>query len=206
MEQLKSNRDIVIKEADKTISLFLPLPTRTFRLRYQQSSAERPKRDPIWKHTDIIPLVLTHNPNHAIDFNYVKTRLQRAIKNKVILSTRQPANLKRLLTRAEFNPDEEFGVVPCQRTNCDLCKDGYLIRETAVISPTGAILFRLNKKFHCNSKYILYLLTCPVCREQYVGKTGDCRLRMNNHKKDVRNQKGNTLDCDKHFKNCQLEK
>ena len=169
-----------------------------------------------FRNTDIIPLVLTHNPNHAIDLNYVKTRinnhyvesprLQRAIKNKVILSTRQPANLKRLLTRAEFNPDEEFGVVPCQRTNCDLCKDGYLIRGTAAISPTGAILFRLNKKFHCNSKYILYLLTCPVCQEQYVGKAGDCRLRMNNHKKDVRNPKGNTLDCDKHFKNCQLEK
>ena len=79
-------------------------------------------------------------------------------KEQVILSTRQPASLKHLLTRAEFNPDEEFGVVPCQRTNCDLCKDRYLVLETAAISTTGAILFRLNKKFHCNSKYILYLL------------------------------------------------
>ena len=33
-----------------------------------------------------------------------------------------------------------------------------------------------------------------------------CRLWMNNRKKDVRKPKGNTLDCDKHFKNCQLEK
>ena len=51
------------------------------------------QRDPNeiqFRKTDIIPLVLTHNPNHAIDFNYVKTRinnvesprLERAIKKQ----------------------------------------------------------------------------------------------------------------------------
>ena len=29
---------------------------------------------------------------------------------------------------------------------------------------------------------------------------------MNNHKTDICNPTGNTLDCDKHLKNCQLEK
>ena len=79
---------------------------------------------------DIIPLVITHNPNHAINFSSIKSRinsaecprLQKAFKNKPLLSTRQPANLKRLLTKAEFNPDEETGVVPCTRSNCDLCQ------------------------------------------------------------------------------------
>ena len=52
-----------------------------------------------FRNTDIIPLVLTHNPNHAIDLNYVKKRinnvesprLQRAIKTESIY---QPGNLQ----------------------------------------------------------------------------------------------------------------
>ena len=163
---------------------------------------------------DIIPLVITHNPNHAINFSSIKSRinsvecprLQRAFKNKPLLSTRQPANLKRLLTKAEFIPDEETGIVPCTRSNCDLCQSGYLKRETEAKSPTGATLFKLNKRSHCNNKLILYLLTCPVRSKQYVGKTENCRARMNNHKKDVRNPQENTLYCDKHFKHCIIRK
>ena len=162
---------------------------------------------------DIIPLVITHNPNHAIDFQFIKskinnvksTRLQRSIKNKPLLATRQPPNLKRLLTKAEFRPDEELGVVPCKRSNCDLCSFGYLRKELEAKSSTGATLFKLNKNFNCNSKNILYLLTCTVCKKQYVGKTENCRFRMNNHKKDVRNPKQKTIFCDKHFKNCLME-
>ena len=120
---------------------------------------------------DIIPLVITQNPNHAINFSSIKSRinsvecprLQRAFKNKSLLSTRQPANLKRLLTRVEFNPEEETGIVPCTRSNCDL-QLGYLKRETEAKSPTGATLFKLNKRFHYNSKFVLYLLTCPVSK------------------------------------------
>ena len=83
---------------------------------------------------DIFLVVITHNPNLAIDFQFIKnkinnvksTRLQRSIKNKPLLATRQTPNLKRLVTRAEFKPEEELGVVPCKRPNCDLCIYGYL--------------------------------------------------------------------------------
>ena len=97
-------------------------------------------------------------------------------------------------------------VVPCKRSNCDLCSFGYLRKELEAKSSTGATLFKLNKNFNCNSKNILYLLTCTVCKKQYVGKTENCRFRMNNHKKDVRNPKQKTIFCDKHFKNCLMEK
>ena len=166
------------------------------------------------QNSDIIPLVITNNPNHTIDFNHIKNlinnvkcpRLKRTFKNKPLLSTRQPPNLKRLLTRAEYNPEEEQGVIPCTRPNCDLCHLGYLKIQTEVKSPTGATLFKLYKRFHCNSMNILYLLTCPVCNKQYVGKTEDCQHRMNNHKKDVRNPKQKTLYVKKHFKNCLIQK
>ena len=115
-------------------------------------------------------------------------------------------HFKRLLTRAEFKPEEELGVVPCKRPNCDLCIYGYLRRETEAKSPTGATMFKLNRNFNCNSKNILYLLTCTVCKKQYLEKTENCRSRMNDHKKDVRNPKEKTLSSDKHFKNCLMRK
>ena len=99
-----------------------------------------------------------------------------------------------------------MGIVPCTRSNCDFCQLGYYKRETEAKSPTGATLLELNKRFHCNSKFILYLVTCPVCSKQYVGKAENCLARMNNHKKDVRNRQEKTLYCDKHFKNCILIK
>ena len=112
------------------------------------------------QNSDIIPLVITNDPNHTIDFNHIKNpmnnvkcpRLKRTFKNKPLLSTRQPPNLKRLLTRAEYNPEEEQGVILCARPKCDLCRLGYLKIQTEVKSPTGATLFKLYKRFHCNSR------------------------------------------------------
>ena len=42
--------------------------------------------------------------------NVKSARHQRSMKNKPLPATRQPPNLKRLLTRAGFKPEEELGV------------------------------------------------------------------------------------------------
>ena len=117
---------------------------------------------------------ITHDRGIEAISYWIDQYPSRAFKNKPLLSTRQPPNLKRLITRAEYNPEEEQGVIPCTRPNCDLCRLGYLKIQTEVKSPTGTTLFKLYKRFHCNSMNILYLLTSPVCNKQYVGKTEDC--------------------------------
>ena len=46
---------------------------------------------------------------------------------------------------------------------------------------------KINHKFDCNSKYLIYLLTCKQCSKQYVGQTiGDFRFRWNNYKDNNR--------------------
>ena len=105
------------------------------------------------QNSDIIPLVITNNPNHTIDFNHIKNlinnvkcpRLKRAFKNKPLLSTRQPPNLKRLLTRAEYNPEEEQGVIPCTRPNCDLCRLGYLKIQLKLSHQLGQLYLNFTK-------------------------------------------------------------
>ena len=41
----------------------------------------------------------------------------------------------------------------------------------------------MNHHFHCDSKCVIYLISCKVCDLQYVGSTVDrFRLRWNNYK------------------------
>ena len=43
--------------------------------------------------------------------------------------------------------------------------------------------YKINHKFNCNSKCLIYLLTCKQCSKQYVGQTiYDFRFRWNNYK------------------------
>ena len=134
--------------------------------------------------------------------NVESTRLQRALRNKAILANRQPANLKSLLTKAEFTSTEIKGCTSCTRSNCQLCSIGYVRNVDKLFSSTGAELLKLNTHFHCTSLTCLYYLTCPVCTKNYVGKTANFRERMNTHKTNIRNAGPNTIYADKHFNEC----
>ena len=114
----------------------------------------------------------------------------------------QPANLKNLLTKAEFTATEIKGCTSCTRSNCQLCSKGYVTNVDKLFSSTGAELFKLNTHFHCKSLTCLYYLTSPVCTKNYVGKTANFRERMNNHKTDIRNHEPDTIYADKHFNEC----
>ena len=43
-------------------------------------------------------------------------------------------------------------------------------------------VYKINHHFHCDSKCVIYLISCKVCGLQYVGSTVDrFRLRWNNY-------------------------
>ena len=115
---------------------------------------------------------------------------------------RQPANLKNLLTKAEFTSTEIKGCKSYTRSNCQLCSKAYVRNVDKLFSSTGAELFKLNTHFHCKSLTCLYYLTCPVCTKNYVGKTANFRERMNNHKTDIQNPEPNKIYADNYFSEC----
>ena len=50
---------------------------------------------------------------------------------------------------------------------------------------TGKV-FGINYDLNCNSKSVIYLITCSKCKIQYVGSTTTAfRTRFNNHKSRV---------------------
>ena len=90
--------------------------------------------------------------------------------------------LSSYLVRAKLYPIERtVGSFKCNRKRCQT----YLNvnkTDTFTNSTTGKT-YKINYQFNCNSKCLVYLLTCKVCLKQYVGQTvKDFRLRWNNYK------------------------
>ena len=69
----------------------------------------------------------------------------------------------------------------CNKPQCEVCING-IETDTFASTATGEN-FKINYKFNCDDKCLIYLLTCNQCRRQYVGQTVDsfC-FRWNNFK------------------------
>ena len=108
---------------------------------------------------DIIPLVVTYNPRHSIDFNLIKglmenfesKHLQEVFKPfKIINSSRQNSNLKRLLTRADFNSLQKnvSGITHSNNERCGLCQGNYIIQGNKLCKPSsGELLFSITQAY-----------------------------------------------------------
>ena len=166
------------------------------------------------------PIVFNHvyNPNHQINTNRIinclegiqQVSLKQAFqKKKPLVTTRQPANLRRLLVQAKFelspHPMEpsDYGFYPCG--NCVYCDVGYVRFATEFTLHHGdtPITWRYTRKFSCNSRNVLYVAFCNYCVDNYLGKTGYTKQRISKHASDVRNP--HNSNCKKavtHFGKC----
>ena len=60
----------------------------------------------------------------------------------------------------------------------------------------------INNRFNCNRRCLVYLLTCNMCKIQYVGQTIDqFRLRWNNYKSDSRKHGQGATSLQQHLFN-----
>ena len=86
--------------------------------------------------------------------------------------TRSSRKLSCYLVRAKLYPLERVtGSCKCHRKRCAVCLN---VSETSTFtSSVNHETYKICYKFDCNSKCLIYLLTCKQCLEQYVGKTID---------------------------------
>ena len=129
---------------------------------------------------DCVTLVLTFHPALYIRFKILKSA-DRIIENSQTLEAISPKpshaafpnrkTLRDKLVRSKLRPDyeEERGVFTCGRRKFDICnilEPGKEIKSTT----TGEIC-KINCHFHCNSESAVHLLTCKICKKQYVRST-----------------------------------
>ena len=143
-------------------------------------------------------LILTFHPAISNNIFTILKRIQRYLVKLPALSKlfnngtpkvtwRNAKSLRDHLVHSRLNRrcrEENPGNFVCGSPNCEICPaEGYLqIGNTFVSTATGKV-YQMNNSFNCNSKYVVYLLTCKTCGEQYVGSTTTkFRQRCNNYK------------------------
>ena len=167
------------------------------------------------------PIVFTHTHSPRLNFdksvihkcisNLRNPGMRKAFRDKwVLVSTRQPANLRRMLTAAKFvrNPiprePRRVGLEPCG--NCSYCRKGYMVAATgfAIQNAQGETFeWTYNRLFTCNSRNVLYVVFCNNPPDFYLGKTDDTKQRMRKHASDVRHpENSNCRVCSEHLREC----
>ena len=99
-----------------------------------------------------------------------------------IVSFKSARKLSSYLVRAKLYPlQRTVGSFKCNKPRCEVCIN-VIETDTFTSTVTGEI-FKINHKFNCDDRCLIYLPTCNQCRKQYVGQTVDnFRFRWNNCK------------------------
>ena len=123
------------------------------------------------------------------------------------MTLRQPKNLLRSLTTAQFNsnhPLKKFGLFKCNDKRCLICKNNWLQQCTS-FTTANKKLWTIKCEISCKSSNVIYYLVCFCCTlETYIGKTINLRPRINQHITECRH--GNGMNkFDKHVYNCRLK-
>ena len=145
-----------------------------------------------------IPLVIDFHPGLPYISNILRKyhplllrseKLRLALPELPIVTFRRPPNLRNVLVLARRDPVEHSLPViePCQKPRCQICP--LIDCDHMVTSCSTHQRYRIHcGHATCDTMNVVYLLTCSVCKLQYVGSTTNAfRSRFNNHKSMIRN-------------------
>ena len=87
-----------------------------------------------------------------------------------MMAFRRPKNLQDYLVRAKLRPVSNSdrgtkGTMHCKSNRCDVTPSSSFTSHTTTRS------YNINYQLDCNSNNVVYLITCKVCGQQYVGST-----------------------------------
>ena len=154
--------------------------------------------------TNIVPLVLTHHPTNFQIRKIIMDQwgilkyseiCQKALPDKPLFATRRAKNLKDSLIHSRMNPHLNPGKsgridlnnwVECRRKECELCARLMCQPMSAKSTSTGKT-HNIPDDSQCTMTNVIYLLTCSVCKLQYIGETKNSfRRRFGDHNGYIR--------------------
>ena len=130
------------------------------------------------------------------------SRMKLMLDNyKILNSTRQAKNLKRLVTKSKFDSaDEDPRVSKCGDKRCKACPD--LLAGKRIDLKYGQH-YEVRRSMTCKSSFVIYMLICKSCGDFYIGKTTNMlRTRMTVHRQQTRKDELRVLKVNKHFHAC----
>ena len=136
------------------------------------------------------------------------------MENKTIVAARrQPRNLKSLLFQPRFDTSTDHAnkgsVRPCRKDStraktrgrpCKCCD--YLPECTHITFKGSTEPFEIRHHFTCDTRNVIYALTCQGCGDNYIGKTErEVRDRCGEYRLAIENKKF-TQGVHEHISNC----
>ena len=110
--------------------------------------------------------------------------MKTVVPDLPLISFSQPHNLCRSLCRAKLRQAASVNEEPpipsqsCGKSRCKLCLS--LICSNYISSTANNKTFKCyNENTSCDSKWIIYVISCPICNLQYVGQRNNFRAGMN---------------------------
>lgn len=129
------------------------------------------------------------NCTNREDFEEACSKLFKALRSRRGYSQRYLRSIK---SQTIQNLEKENGTLlphgasmRCNRRACECCL--YIKETSEFYTNNNDIVCDIEGKLDCNSKNIVYLITCERCSEAYVGETSrPLRVRLNNHVSNIR--------------------
>ena len=117
--------------------------------------------------------------------------MKRLFAPAPFVSFRTVRTLRTHLVRTKVYPVERrlVGSKKCLGNCCQVSKN--FVETDTFQSFVDKKVYKVNHRFTCRAKYLVYLLSCKVCGPQYIGQTvDDFRYRWNNYKDSNRKSLG----------------
>ena len=113
--------------------------------------------------------------------------------NCAIVGFRRPKNLKDILTKASLTSKAHMVVTmsydKCKTRFCDMCKLIHLRNGWIRCTITRAT-YPIPTNVDCMRSNLVYLISCRVCKQQYVGETKrTLKTRIKEHLADIRHHR-----------------
>ena len=128
-----------------------------------------------------VPLVVTYDPllktirkiiYDNLCLSYRNEELKHHFTPGPMVSFRSYRKISTYLVRAKLYPVERsVGSFNCKRPRSKIST--YVNETDSFTSTATGETNKINHKFDCMEKFLIYLLTCNKCRKQYVGQTVD---------------------------------
>lgn len=188
-------KDAVVKSIQKASAL-----ERKTLLDYKEKSNEQKR----------VPFVLTYHPDlpnvRKITEKHWPTiagsrKLGTLFEEKPVIAYRRPKSLRDILVKAKIkavgDPSPTGSCGPCNVPRCQTC---HMMSPACTFkSATGAIS-SITGNYNCKTSNAIYLMTCKVCKKQYVGETKlSISRRINLHRSDYNTRRFKRSPVAEHF-------
>ncbi|KAI6652230.1 hypothetical protein LOD99_7247 [Oopsacas minuta] len=88
---------------------------------------------------------------------------------------------------------QNVGTIPCKKKECKNCD--MMIEKKHFTSTQRRKIYEVSDAIDCNTRSLIYILTCTICRKQYVGSSSkELQARLEDHRSMARHGRGTSAD------------